>query len=99
MPWLEEMSKKYAASGLVVLGLTLDIELDSATPQKIAATTKRLGVTYPIVVSDKSIHALYGPMHLLPETFYINKEGVIVEDVWGHPDKVAMESYISAILR
>jgi thiol-disulfide isomerase/thioredoxin len=98
MPSLEELSRKYAGSGLTVLGLTVDVELNSATPQKIAATTKRLGVSYPIVISDRSIHRLYGPVHLLPATFYINREGVIVEDVWGHPDKVTMEKYIREIV-
>lgn len=98
MPWLEALSRKYAGSGLSVLGLSVDIELNSATPQKIAATTKRLGASYPIVISDKSIHPLYGPIHLLPETFYINREGVIVEDVWGHPDKATMEKYIREIV-
>jgi thiol-disulfide isomerase/thioredoxin len=98
MPWLEELSRKYAGSGLTVLGLNMDIELNSATPQKIAATTKHLGVSYPIAISDKSIHSLYGPIHLLPETFYINREGVIVEDVWGHPDKATMEMYIREIV-
>jgi thiol-disulfide isomerase/thioredoxin len=98
MPWLEELSRKYAGSGLSVLGLSVDIELDSATLQKIAATTKRFGVTYPIAITDESIHPLYGPIHLLPETFYINRKGVIVEDVWGHPDKVTMEKYIREIV-
>jgi len=98
MPWLEELSRKYAGSGLSVLGLSVDIELDSATLQKIAATTKRFGTTYPIAITDESIHPLYGPIHLLPETFYINRKGVIVEDVWGHPDKVTMEKYIREIV-
>jgi hypothetical protein len=27
--------------------------------------------------------ARYGPLYLLPEIFYINRKGVIVEDAWG----------------
>jgi thiol-disulfide isomerase/thioredoxin len=99
MPWFEELTKEYAQSGLTILGLSLDIESNSATPEKIATTVRRLGVTYPILLPDKSIHALYGPVHLLPETFYINRKGVIVEDVWGHADKGTIEKYIREIVK
>ena len=81
MPWFEQLTREYAGSGLTVLGLSVDIESNSATPEKIAATAKRLGVTYPILLPDKTIHTLYGPVHQLPETFYINRKGVVVEDV------------------
>jgi len=99
MPWFEEFTRKYAGPGLTVLGLSVDNELNSATPEKIAATVKRLDVTYPILLSNKSMKALYGPVHQLPETFYINRKGVIVEDVWGHTDKEMMEKYIREIVQ
>lgn len=99
MPWFEELTKEYAESGLTILGLSLDIETNSATPGKIATTVKRLGVTYPILLSDKSVHTLYGPVPQLPETFYINRKGVIVEDVWGHANKETIEKYIREIVK
>jgi len=99
MPWFEEVTREYAGSGLTILGLSTDIESNSATPEKIAATVKRLGVTYPILLSDKSITALYGSVHQLPETFYINRKGVIVEDVWGHANKEMIEKYTSEIVK
>jgi chorismate mutase len=95
----EELTKEYAESGLTILGLSLDIETNSATPEKIATTAKLLGVTYPILPSDKSIHTLYGPVHQLPETFYINRKGVIVEDVWGNANKETIEKYIREIVK
>lgn len=98
MPWFEEFSRKYAGSNLVILGISTDIESESASPEKVAATAKRLGITYPILLSNGSMKALYGPVHLLPETFYINRKGVIVEDVWGHADKEMMEKYIREII-
>jgi peroxiredoxin len=98
MPWFEELRHKYSGSDLTVLGLSMDIESDSATTEKIAATVQRLHVTYPILLPDKSIHALYGPVPLLPETFYINRKGVIVEDVWGHADKMTIEKHVREIV-
>ena len=99
MPWFEQLTREYAGSGLTVLGLSVDIESNSSTPEKIAATAKRLGVTYPILLSDKTIHTLYSPVHQLPETFYINRKGVVVEDVWGHADKEMIEKYTSEIVK
>jgi hypothetical protein len=43
--------------------------------------------------------ARYGPAYLLPETFYINRKGVIAEDARGHADKEAMGKYIHEVLR
>ena len=98
MPWFEQLRREYSGSGLTVLGLSMDIESDSATPEKIRAIIKRLNVTYPILLSEESIHAWYGPVHLLPETFYINRSGVIVEDVWGHADKESIEQHVREIV-
>jgi thiol-disulfide isomerase/thioredoxin len=99
MPWFEEFFRRYAGSNLVILGLSTDLEGESVPPVKVAAIAKRLGITYPILLSNQSMEALYGPVHLLPETFYINRKGVIVEDVWGHADKEMMEKYIGEIVR
>lgn len=56
-------------------------------------------MTYPILLYDGSLKAKYGPIHLLPETFYINRKGVIVEDVRGHTDKEMIERSIGEIVR
>ena len=39
------------------------------------------------------------PVPLLPESFYINRKGVIAEDVWGHTDKGMVQNYIPEIVR
>jgi peroxiredoxin len=99
MPWFQELNRENAGSGLTILGLSVDSEPNSAVPEKIAATVRRLGVTYPILLSDESMRTLYGPVHLLPETFYINRKGVIVQDVWGHADKESIDKYIREIVK
>jgi hypothetical protein len=99
MPWFEELSKRYPGSGLTFLGLSTDIDGETASPEKVGATVKRLGVTYPMLLDDGSLKATYGPVHLLPETFYINRKGVIVEDVWGHTDKETINRNIKKIIR
>jgi thiol-disulfide isomerase/thioredoxin len=99
MPWFEEFYRKYGGSNLIILGLSTDLEGERVSPEKVATTAKHMGVTYPILLSNESMRTLYGPVPLLPETFYINRKGVIVEDVWGQIDKERMEAYIREIVR
>jgi thiol-disulfide isomerase/thioredoxin len=99
MPIFEELQKKYATSGLTFLGINVDVETGSASEPKVAATAKRLGVTYPVLLSDRSLTAGYGSVPMLPETFYINRKGTIVEDVWTHTDKPGIEAHIQEIIR
>jgi len=99
MPWFEEFYRTYGGSDLIILGLSTDLEGQNVSPEKVAATARRLGITYPILLSDESIKRLYGPVPLLPESFYIDRRGVIAEDVWGHADKETMEKYIREIVR
>src|ERR1035441_7728483 len=56
MPWLEEFSKKYASDGFEVVGVTYDSEVGKAT---IGKDTQKLGVTYPILLSDPAIEKAY----------------------------------------
>jgi thiol-disulfide isomerase/thioredoxin len=99
MPWFEQLANRYSGTGLTVLGLSTDIEGQTASPSQVVATVKRLRVTYPILLYDGSLKATYGPVYLLPETFYINRKGMIVEDVWGDTDKETIERNIGEIVR
>jgi len=89
MPWLEEFSKKYAAQGLVVLG----ISTDDAGKNVVAATVKKLGVTYPILLKDDKIEDTYD-INYAPESFYVDKTGKVliatagVEDGQGGKDLI-----------
>lgn len=99
MPWFEEFYHKYGGSSLIILGLSTDLEGESVSLAKVATTAKHMGVSYPILLSNETMKNLCGPVPLLPETFYINRKGVIVEDVWGHTDKEMMERCIREIVR
>lgn len=90
MPLFEKHRKSYSSSDLTVLGLSMDIYSDSATENKIAEVARRTGVTYPILIANKSVVSSYGSIHQLPETFYINSKGIVVEDAWGHADEVSI---------
>jgi thiol-disulfide isomerase/thioredoxin len=95
MPWFEQMNQKYKGQGLVVLGLSQDTGTDVADITKAA---KKIGVSYPILQPDETVAKLYGGVDYLPETFYVDAKGVIVEETAGAPTRDQIEADVKKIL-
>lgn len=95
MPWFQQMVGKYQAQGLVVLGLDQD---DGVGKDEIAATAKKIGVSYPILLPDDSVAKAYQLGDYLPETFYVGKDGKIVEQTVGLNSKDEMEAAIQKMV-
>jgi len=92
MPWLEEFSKKYASTGLEVVGVTYDSEVGAKT---ITQNTEKLGVTYPILLSDPSIEKAYlSDSEVLPMSFYVDKAGTVIEVTAGLGAKDELEARV-----
>ena len=91
MPWFQEFSSKYKGQGLQVLGLSQD---DGASRQDVADAAKKIGVTYTILLPDEAVAKKYGGVDYLPETFYIDRSGKVVEVTAGAPSKEQMEALI-----
>ncbi len=97
MPWFQEFSAKYKPQGLVIVGLSQD---ENMSPAEVAHAAKRIGVSYPVLMPDKKedVARSYGGVDYLPETFYINRDGKVVNVNAGAPSKDQMEAEIQAIV-
>jgi thiol-disulfide isomerase/thioredoxin len=91
MPWFQEMAAKYQPQGLVVLGLDQD---EGEQDDVIAKAAKKVGVTYPILLPDDKVAKAYQLGDYLPETFYVGKNGVVVEQTVGAHAKDELEADI-----
>jgi len=91
MPWFQEFSGKYQPQGLVVLGVDQDEDMPR---DQVAAGAKKTGVTYPILMPDKGIAKSYALGDYLPQTFYVDKNGTVVEESVGTPSKDEVEANI-----
>jgi peroxiredoxin len=91
MPWFQEFSAKYKGQGLEVLGLSQD---DGASREDVASAAKKIGVTYTILMPDEGVAKKYGGVDYLPETFYVDRAGKVVEVTAGAPSKEQMEALI-----
>ena len=92
MPWLQELSQKYAPQGFDVVGVTYDSEVGRDT---IAKDTQKLGVTYPILLSDPKAEKDYlSDSEVLPMSFYVDKTGTIVAVTAGLGGKDELEAMV-----
>ena len=92
MPWLEELSKKYAPENFEVIGVTYDSEVGNDTINK---NVQKLGVTYPILLSDSKAEKDYlSDSEVLPMSFYVDKTGKVVEVTAGLGDKSQLEAMV-----
>jgi thiol-disulfide isomerase/thioredoxin len=96
MPWLEEFRTKYAADKLEVLGMVYDVEIGKDT---INREVKKLGVTYPILLTDSKVQGVYlSDSEVLPMSFYVDKNGVVVEETAGLGGKDEVEAHIKKMI-
>lgn len=96
MPWIQEFSKKYAADGFKVVGVTYDAEVGKDV---IAKNTRSLGVTYPILLSDAKIEDAYlKNTEVLPVSFYVNRAGTITRVTAGAGDKDQLEAMVKELV-
>jgi len=91
MPWFEELRKQYAAQGFEILGLASDIDVGKDTISKVA---HQAGVTYPILLADDKVQTAYGGVDYLPMSFYVDRNGAVVEVTAGLGSKDEIEANI-----
>jgi peroxiredoxin len=94
MPWFVDLQKKYSSQGLQVLG----VAMDDASPEDIGAFAQKMGVNYPVLIGKEEVGAQYGGIEYLPSTFYISRDGKILDHVFGLVSKSEIETDIQKAL-
>ena len=94
MPWFEQLQKQYGRDGLVVLG----VAMDDSKPATIAKFASDLGVNYQVLLGTDKVSDDYGDVQYLPTTFYIGRDGMIVDKMTGLLDRNEIESAVKKTL-
>ena len=94
MPWFEQLQKQYGPEGLQVVG----IAMDDASKEDIARFAKDVGVNYPILLGKESVGNAYGGVQFLPSTFFIDREGKMVDRIFGLKSRSEIEEEVKAAL-
>ena len=94
MPWFVELQKRYASTGVQFLG----VAMDDASTKEIAEFAESMKVNYPILIGKESVGDAYGGVQFLPETFYIDREGKVVDKAFGLKGRGEIEDEIKKLL-
>ena len=96
IPEIELIYQKYHAKGLEVVGISTDAPSDVP---KIAAAMKKLGMTYPVVLSSDipDIETKYEHPGL-PHMFLIDKKGNISDSITGYRPGSNLDAKVEALL-
>ncbi len=94
MPWFAELQKQYGPQGLQIVG----VAMDDASPKEIGEFAHDLGVNYPILVGKEAVGDAYGGVQFLPATFYIGRDGKVVDKVFGLKGRGEIEENIKKAL-
>jgi len=90
MPWFVELQKQYGPQGFQIVG----VAMDDASKQDIAKFAKDMGVNYPILIGKEAVGDAYGGVPGLPESFFIGRDGKIVDKIVGLEGKAEIENAI-----
>jgi peroxiredoxin len=82
IPWFVELQKRYGSEGLQVVGVSMDDEGDQKDVAKFAAEQS---INYPVLLGKDNVASQYGGIEYLPTTFYIDRDGVVMDRVFGQP--------------
>jgi hypothetical protein len=75
----------------VVLGIDQD---DGMATKDVGEASRQIGVSYPILMPDDKVSKDYQLSDYLPETYYIGKDGKVVDQTIGAHSKNELEADI-----
>ena len=96
IPGYEKLQTKYAADGLVIIG----VSIDSDGNEIVKKFMREYGINYPIVMAaDSDIIGAYGDLSMFPTTFIIDRDGLIRDKKQGKLPTAQYEQAILAVLK
>jgi thiol-disulfide isomerase/thioredoxin len=93
-PWLVELQNEYGSQGLQIVG----VAMDESGKDEIARFAKDMGMNYPVLLGREAVGEAYGGVPALPESFFIGRDGKIVDKIMGIEGKADIETAIKKAL-
>jgi thiol-disulfide isomerase/thioredoxin len=95
IPMLNELHKKYASSGLVLIGISTDAE----GAEVVKPFLKEVPIQYASYLTTGDVEEKFGGILGLPTTFFYDKNGNQVDKIIGLRDQDFFEKRIQEIIR
>ena len=94
-PWFVELQNAYGPQGLQIIGVALD---EDATKAEIAEFADKMRVNYPILIGNEKVARAYGGIPAMPASFFIGRDGKIIDKIIGIKEKDEFEVSIQRAL-
>lgn len=95
IPALVELSQKYSANNLVIIGVAMDYDPESQVREMV----RQKKMTYPVVLDSKGeLAEAFGQVTLTPTTFFISKDGKIFKHKLGEISHAELETTIQGLI-
>lgn len=94
MPWLVDLQKKYRSQGLEIVG----VAMDDSGEKTIADFAKKMQVNYTVLVGSEKVAQMYGGLDGLPTSFFLGRDGKVVDTALGLVSESTIEDAIKKSL-
>jgi thiol-disulfide isomerase/thioredoxin len=99
IPWIVKLRDQYKSQGFEVLGIESDnFDTDPKAYASYKAGVEKsataLGVDYPVLLGGDTISEPYGGLDGLPNSFYIDRNGIVTKQIVGLADRDEIEANI-----
>jgi glutathione peroxidase-family protein len=91
---LVELQKQYGSQGLQVVG----VAMDDSGKDEISRFAQDMGMNYPVLLGKEAVGDAYGGVPALPESFFVGRDGKIVDKIMGLRDRSEIEDSVKKAL-
>ena len=72
--------------------------MDDGDQEHVADFVKEMGINYTVIMGNHTVGDAYGGARLLPQTFFIGRDGKIIKHSFGTKSKSDLEEAIKQSL-
>lgn len=90
-----ELQNTYGPQGLQIIGVALD---EDATKAEIAEFADQMLINYPVGIGNEKVAKAYGGIPVMPVSFFIGRDGKMIDRVVGIKSKGEFEVLIQRAL-
>lgn len=94
MPGFERVYRARRADGFVILGIATDTHAQQAIREFVIEHD----ITYPILLADRQVIEQYGGVRALPESFLVDRNGIIRHRIIGYFAEPALRAAVNRLL-
>lgn len=95
VPALVRLQEEYGADGLQIIGVSID---ENGAGEAVSEFAGSFDINYPVPVDDGVVQEKYGPLSVIPTSYFLDREGYIRFYAPGYLEYEQMEETVRKLL-